>query len=80
MWGIPSFVMFCFVSFLKFRLPIGLHSSCSTSLMAGGDCKNALKNIVSEGTPHSVDGLPLEDDGAAHEKRIEFAIVRNNES
>jgi len=28
----------------------------------------------------SVDWWPLEDDGAAHEKRIEFACVRNNES
>ena len=30
-----SVVMFCFDLFQKFRLPIGLHSSCSIGPMAG---------------------------------------------
>ena len=36
MCGVRSVVMFCYVFFLKFRLPIGLHSSCCISPTAGG--------------------------------------------
>ena len=36
---IPKFVMFCFVFFLRFRLPIGLHSSCSMCPTADGTCQ-----------------------------------------
>ena len=37
---VPSVVMFCFVFFQKFRLPIGLHNSC-ISPTVGGTCKNS---------------------------------------
>ena len=36
MCGVGSIVMFCYVFFLKFRLPIGLHSSCCISPTASG--------------------------------------------
>jgi len=39
MWGFLSFATFYFVFFRKFRLPIGLHSSCSISPTAGGTCQ-----------------------------------------
>ena len=45
-------VFFCFL--LEFQLPIGLHSSCSISPEPVEHVKNALQNIVNEGTPHSV--------------------------
>ena len=38
---IHSVVMFCFVSCQKFRLPVGLHSSCSISPTAGGTCQKS---------------------------------------
>ena len=38
-WGVHSDAMFCFVVFLKFWLPVGLHSSCSISHSAGGTCQ-----------------------------------------
>ena len=38
-WGIPSFVMFCYVFFRKFWLHIGLHSGCSISPTAGEHVK-----------------------------------------
>ena len=40
--GVPSVVMFGFVFFQTFRLPIGLHSICSISPMAGGTCQKYL--------------------------------------
>ena len=52
LWGICSVVMFSFLS--KFRLPIGLYSSCSISPMAGGTVKKALQNITTERTPQNV--------------------------
>ena len=39
LWGVHSVAMFCFASFRKFQLPIGPHSSCSISPMAGGICQ-----------------------------------------
>ena len=52
-WGVPSFEMFCFVFFQKFRLPIGLHNSCSITPMAGGTCKK-VQNFTNVDTPQSV--------------------------
>ena len=52
LWGICSVVMFSLLS--KFRLPIGLDSSCSISPMAGGTVKKALQNITTERTPQNV--------------------------
>ena len=40
----PSFVMFSFVFFLKFWLPIGLHNSCSISPTADGTFKKYIRN------------------------------------
>ena len=40
MWGVPSFVMFCFGHFRKFRFPIGLHSNISICPTAGGTGQN----------------------------------------
>ena len=40
--GVGLVVMFCFVFFLKFRLPIGLHISCNISPTAGGTCKKMI--------------------------------------
>ena len=42
LWGVPSFAMFCLVFSQKFRLPVGLHSSCSISPMSSGTCKKYL--------------------------------------
>ena len=39
LYGVPLFVMFCFVLFQKIGLPIGLHSSCRISPTAGGTCQ-----------------------------------------
>ena len=44
----------CFVFFWKFWLPMGLHSRCSISQTTVEHVKNALQNITTEGTPHSV--------------------------
>ena len=43
-WGVPSLVVFCFVLLQKLRLPIGLHSSCSICLTAGGTCHKCFTN------------------------------------
>ena len=39
LWGVRSVVMFCFVFFQKFRLPVGLHNSCSIGPMDNGTCQ-----------------------------------------
>ena len=49
---------FCFVIFPKFRLPVGLHSSCSISLLAGGTCqKCSTKHCEWGDAPHCT--LPM---------------------
>ena len=40
--GVRSVVMFCYVFFLTFRLPIGLHSSCCMSPTASGSFQKCL--------------------------------------
>ena len=59
------FVMFCFLFFWKFLLPIGVHNSCRISTMTGLTCHNLwlindLQNIRTERTPHSVSSLHLQ--------------------
>ena len=62
MRSVHPVTMFRFVSFHKFWLPIGLHSSCSFSPVE--HVKNALQNITAEWTPRSVQSeLHLEDIG-----------------
>ena len=46
LWGICSVVVFCLVFFGQFRLPIGLHNSCSISPTVS--VKNTLHNIMTE--------------------------------
>ena len=51
LWGVHT------VFFRKFRLPFGLHSSCSVSPTADRwnvHVKNALQNMMTECTPHSI--------------------------
>ena len=43
-----------FVFFLKFRIPIGLHSSCCSSQTASGTFQKASQNITTDQMPHSV--------------------------
>ena len=43
LWVIPSVVMFCYVFFRKFRLPIKLNNNCNISPTAGGTCKKYFK-------------------------------------
>ena len=54
---VPSVIMFCFVFFHEFQLPIGLHSSYSISPTSNGTCQKKLQNITTGGTKHSVDKL-----------------------
>ena len=53
MCGVQSLAMICFVFFRKFRLPIGLHSSCIISPTASGTCQNCSTKYHEWGdTPH----------------------------
>ena len=46
LWGVSSVVMFCFVLFQKFNLPIGLNSSWVSAQRLLEHVKNALQNIM----------------------------------
>ena len=45
LWGVRSVVIFCFLFFWKFHLPIGLHNSCSIRPTAGGTCQKCSKKF-----------------------------------
>ena len=54
--GVCSVVMFCFVFFLKFRLPIGLHSSCCISPRTSWTCQKCFSKhrFMTDRMPHIV--------------------------
>ena len=54
LWGVRPFVMFSFLFFWKFWLPIGLQSSCSICQRPVEHVNNVLQNITTERTPQSV--------------------------
>ena len=54
MWGVPLFVMFCFVHFGNSSYQLGCTVAAVSAQRPVEHVKNALQNIVNEGMPHSV--------------------------
>ena len=70
--------MLCYVFFLKFQLPIWLHSSCSISLSAGGNVKYDPQNITPKWTPQSVQLISLFRQPRVLRRHRRFVLPQNS--